>query len=74
MKARIRRIDFKSINPGKTELTVEKLRELTNRPNMPENEAKEMILIIKVFVGIIIKHQASKDQNKEDTDNLNIAA
>jgi len=74
MKAKIVKMDFKGINPHCEELTVEKLRELENKPDMPEEEAKEIILAIKVFVNIVLQVQAMKEKNKNDTDYLNNVA
>lgn len=72
MKARGGKIDLKSINANKTELTVEKLRELIHQPDLSDEVAKEIILSIKVLVGIILNSAQSEDQN--ETDQLKTAA
>src|SRR5687767_6949711 len=74
MKSKIVKMDFKGLNPRYEELTVEKLRELENNPDMPEEEAKEIILSIKIFVNIVLQIQALKEKNKNNTDYLNNVA
>jgi hypothetical protein len=68
------KIYFKKLNPDNEDLTVEKLRELSNQPDLPEEEAKELILNIKRLVNIIIQHQIKKDRSNNDNNSSTHAA
>lgn len=56
--------ELSNLNPEGKEFTVEKFRELSDRPDMPEEEAKKIILDIKRYADIIIRFQTSKEWKK----------
>ena len=78
MKSKSIIVDLKKINPKNEELTVEKLRKLVGKPDIPEEEAREIILAIKVFVSIVLQYQVMKNQGplekENNSDNLKTAA
>jgi hypothetical protein len=65
-----------SIDPNHGDLTVEKLRELLQKPTMSEEEAKEIIFGLSTLVDIIIDYQEELElKEKNDREyNLNQAA
>ena len=71
MKRKIVKIDLRNINPNSEELTVQKLRELTCKLDMPEEEATETLLAIKIFVNIILQYQELHHLQKGDKDSNN---
>lgn len=78
MKRKIVKIDLRNINPNNEELTVQKLRELTGKPDMPEEEATETLLVIKIFVNIVLQYQElshlQQSDKKSNNDHLKTAA
>ena len=43
-------------------LTIEKLKELMNRPDMSDAEAQEIIFSIEALVGIIMDYQEDQEE------------
>jgi len=57
------------INPKKEPLTIQKLKELTNSPEMSDAEAQEIIFAIEALVSILVQFQYEQElqekQNQE---------
>lgn len=63
---------WKGINPKKEPLTIQKLKELTNSPEMSDAEAQEIIFAIEALVSIFVQFQYEEELKAKQNQETNL--
>jgi hypothetical protein len=63
---------WKGINPKKEPLTIQKLKELTNSPEMSDAEAQEIIFSIEALVSILVQFQYEEELKAKQNQETNL--